>query len=356
MLRELDVTGVRNLQACRLSFEPGFTVVTGANAAGKTSVLEAVHLLGRGRSFRARRLDQVIGREQSVMRVVGVCETTHGSHRLGLEYSQRQCRVRLDGEDVRLLSQLAKILPVQVINTETQRILQDGPAGRRLYLNWGCFHVSMNYHADWQRHERALRQRNAALRSGDGRLARVWEGELVTSGEAVDEARRDLVAGLSVALQELLSSWMPEVAVVVEYRRGWRAGSTLQECFDDGRLRELDAGFTLFGPHRADLLLKVDGVEAQFALSRGQQKLVAIGLMLVQCRQLMRSDSASPLILVDDLAAELDAGRREQVAQALKETSCQGIMTAIEPGDLPEGFQNGRGYRVEQGRVSEMIY
>ncbi len=354
MLKELAIRGVRNLGSVTLRFDQGFNLFTGANAAGKTSILEAIHLLARARSFRAGRLEQVISRDEDFLRVTGVLEQAGSVHRMGVERSRASLRVRLNGQDVRVLSRLAVMLPVQVINTETQRLLQDGPGARRVFLNWACFHDADGYHGSWQRYERALRQRNAALRTADGRLAGAWEPELAEAAYAVDEFRLDLSRRLQQRLQSYLDAWLPEAGVMMEYRRGWGADTDLLEQYRTGRDREQEAGYTLHGPHRADLQMRAMGLPAQHGLSRGQQKLLAVALVLAQVAELRRGNQTRPLVLVDDLAAELDLQRCQQVITGLEELDVQVVLTAIEAGDLP-GVRAARMYRLEGGQALEVV-
>lgn len=356
MLTEVGFTGVRNLAPGLLSLSTGFNLIVGGNAAGKTSVLEAVYLLGRGKSFRARRLEQVRTQGSPLLRVTGRIRLGEGCHHVGLEYDAGGIRARMDRQDVRVLSDLAAMLPLQVINTETQRILQDGPPARRAWLNWGCFHLDPGYHAHWQRYERALRQRNAALRVHDGRLARAWEMELTEAADSLDASRGATVGATQARLEPLLTDWLPSVEIVIDYRRGWRAGSSLAECFDAGRERELESGYTLYGPHRADVSLRANGVEAQFVLSRGQQKLLGIALVMAQGQAVALGSRVPPVMLVDDLAAELDGGHCEAVIHALGKLGSQVLLTAITRDSLPLSTIPERSYAVAEGRFREMIY
>ena len=354
-LKRLSVEGVRNLEPTYLHLGDETTLITGANAAGKTSLLEAIHLLGRGRSFRSGRLEQVIRHGKSFLRVTGRVASQSREHRLGIEHDGVRWRGRVDGRDIRALSELAGLFPVQVINTETQRILQDGPAVRRVFLNWGSFHHDVAYQGHWQRYERALRQRNAALRNRDLRLAAAWEPDLAGAGEAVDRIRRALANALETRLSRFVDRWLHGHGVTLAYRSGWRAGESLLGLYGREREREREAGFTLHGPHRADLRMGAMGVEAQHGLSRGQQKLLAISLVLTLCEELHASTQRAPVLLVDDLAAELDRERCAQVLEALEGLSAQVVLTAIDEGDLPLADLPVRRYHLAGGAVQEMI-
>ncbi|MEX0732586.1 MAG: DNA replication/repair protein RecF [Aquisalimonadaceae bacterium] len=354
-LRKLEVAGFRNLE--NGGFEPGanINIISGDNAAGKTSLLEAIHVLARARSFRAPRLEQVICHGEPLLRVTGDVDVGTVRHRLGLERSRQQIRVRIDSQDVRNLSQLASYLPVQVINSESQRLLQDGPRVRRSFLNWSVFHVEQPYHGHWRRFDRALRQRNAGIRSGDARMSRAWEPELVNAGLELDAARRRLVDALTDALQPLLSQWLPDVEVGLSYRSGWAKDQSFEQALAGARDRERELGHTLVGPHRGDLVIRANGVDAQHWLSRGQQKGLVIAILLAQTAHLAGKGSVIPILLIDDLAAELDASRREAVMQAVRAIEAQVFVTVIDPDSAPVEPAQATRFHVEHGKVRKMV-
>jgi len=186
----LSLQGFRHLRDDALELDPRVNVIQGANAAGKTSFLESIHFLARARSFLTHRTAQMVAKGKERALVHGQIRAAGTDHRLGVQYQKGQTRVRLDGRDVQALSESAGLLPIQVINTEGQRLLTDGPAERRAFLNWGVFHVEPAYREDWRRYQKALRQRNAALRAGDRRLVAAWEPAMVAAAEAVDRRRQ----------------------------------------------------------------------------------------------------------------------------------------------------------------------
>jgi len=351
-LNRFEVRGFRNLEAAELEFAPGVNIIHGANAAGKTSLLEAVHFLARARSFATSRAARLVRRASTDgLLVRGEIDVGRGKHRLGIGWREGRLQVRMDGAPVRALSECAWLLPVQVINTEAQRLLTEGPAERRSFVNWGVFHVEHAFRDAWRRYQRALRQRNAALRAGDARLAAAWEPELETAALAVDRGRRDFLEALAVPFRDRMQAWLPGLEIQWRYRRGWPEQTGLRETLELARGREVEQGYTLYGPHRMELRLLADGVDAGWRLSRGQQKLLVTALRLAQVEQLARYGSARPLLLVDDLPAELDVERRGMLLDALFGLDAQILITAIARGDLPP-LPEARVFHVEQGRYT----
>ncbi len=347
------MSGVRNLHDTSVEFDPACNIISGRNASGKTSLLEAIHVLARVRSFRTARLDRVRSEGLSPLRVQGRVDDGGVRHWLGVGRDGGGTRVRIDGADARGFSELARLLPVQVMNTESHRLLQDGPSARRSYLDWTVFHVEQEYHRIWQRYDRGLRQRNAALRSSDLRSVRALEPQLVTAAQGVDVLRQASVVRLKPLIAAYLRRWLPDVSVDLSYRRGWRQQQSLAAALGEQRESEHSRGYTMVGPHRADVQIRVDGVEAQYRLSRGQQKLVAIALLLAQADLISAAHGPRPVLLVDDLPAELDALHRDLVMEGFLCAQGQLFLTTIEPAWLP--VSSARRFHMEQGHLREVI-
>lgn len=181
-LSRITVTAVRNLHPVTLSPSSRINILHGANGSGKTSVLEAIHLLGLARSFRSTRLQPVIHYEQPACTIFGQVQLAEGgSSNLGISRDrQGELQIRIDGQNARSAAQLADLLPLQLINPDSFRLLEGAPKIRRQFLDWGVFHVEHRFLGAWQRLQKALRQRNSWLRHGtlDGASQAAWDREL----------------------------------------------------------------------------------------------------------------------------------------------------------------------------------
>ena len=351
----LSVEHFRNLRAVQLTPAAGINVIYGANAAGKTSLLEAIYFLGRVRSFRAARAELLIAHGAEALTVRADVDVGDQCVRAAVQRGGDFTRVRINGDDVRSLSSLARYFPVQVINTESQRLLQDGPKVRRSFINWGVFHVEQEYSGQWRRFERALKQRNAALRLGDERQAKAWEPELVATSAAISVQREVFIDRLLGESRPLLDLWLPESELSFSYRPGWPADRELGEAYEDGRARELEVGHTLYGPHRADLAVRSAGVDAQHRLSRGQQKLLAIALLIAESHLISGLGRERGILLLDDLPAELDIQRREEVLSVLQQGKAQVFVTCTERDSVPIASESAHWFHVEHGEYREVV-
>ncbi|OOG23489.1 DNA replication/repair protein RecF [Thioalkalivibrio denitrificans] len=350
-LTRLQVDGVRILRDMRLDPVDGINVIAGLNGAGKTSLLEAIHLLATGHSFRTRQLDPVLSRGADALLVSGT--VGEGGYPVGIRKSAGGTEVRIRGRRAAGMAELARELPVLAIHPESHVLVAGPPGQRRAFMDWGAFHREADFHGIWVRYRKLLQQRNAALRSGaDPRLLRAWDDELASAGERLHERRAAYVAALDNALTSLLAGWPEMAALAWEYRRGWAQGTTLRETLERQMARDVAGGFTHAGPHRAELVWRLDGGPAAEVASRGQQKSLVILLKLAQARVLQLETGRAPIVLVDDLASELDAARRERVLQLLRELGAQVFVTVIDAGSLDvSGWAQARMFHVEHGQV-----
>jgi DNA replication and repair protein RecF len=347
----LQVEHFRCLEKVELALDPRYNLFVGQNASGKTSLLEAMFFLGRGRSFRSRKLERMIQQGHPEFTLVGRVQHESRSLVLGVRGTRTGTEIRVGGAAADSAADLAAHFPPQVIDPEIHKLLEEGPSRRRRFLDWGVFHVEHSFMSVWQRYHRALRQRNAAFKQGVAKeLATVWDAELQQAGEALADLRAGyvelLAADLSTIGRRLLGL---DVALV--HHRGWPADQTLGEALQRGLERDRRFGVTHAGPHRADVVVRVDGLPARERVSRGQQKLLAAALTLAQLALQDRMEPGRSALLLDDPAAELDGANLGRLLDVVHELPVQLFVTSLRP-DLPGLGAPGRMFHVEHGRVS----
>lgn len=348
----LDVRSVRNIEQAALRPSPSLNLVHGPNGSGKTSLLEAICLLGLGRSFRTPNIAKVISADAEALTVFG--ELGHdGAHsRVGVRKDRAGgTRIKVDGEKVEGISEVAWKLPLSVLIPGGQALIEGGPSHRRAYIDWGMFHVEHGYRDLWRALGRATRQRNSALK---GRMAtpavRAWDGRLSEFGQQVTAGRAAYCERLRGEIRTLWSRFGGVGLLDIEYRQGWRSGLSLAEALEASLARDREAGYTQPGPHRADLAVKVDGKEARDVLSRGQLKVLAAVMKLAQVRLLRATTGKKAVVLIDDLPSELDPGNRQNVLRLLREEGCQVFVTATEEGLVEVDWEGAAVFHVEHGQ------
>ncbi len=355
-LHTLAIEGFRNLDATEIRWHPRTNLIVGSNAAGKTSLLEAIHYLARLQSFRTARVRSLIRQGEEIFRLVGRFGDS-ARHVLGVEVSPRHRRIRLDGRDVHRRSEVVGSLPLQILNQDAHLLIEAGPEYRRRFMDWGVFHVEPAYRGLLTQYHRLLRQRNAALRRSAGyREIKVWDREMASRATDIDRMRRLHVQTLERILQDCLKDLAPLGDVRLLYRSGWSEEKPLAVQLCERLDSDRERGFTQIGPHRADIGILVDDRVARDRLSRGQQKLLVSALIVAQLRLLCEQGADTPLILVDDLPAELDAGYRERLLVLLDRLPVQRFITAIDPQQLPVPSGDHALFHVKHGRLEDVVY
>lgn len=333
----------------------------GENGSGKTSLLEAAHVLGTARSFRSGRPKSQIQHGKSSYIVRGDRSTAGGALRsIGVQRDiDGSAQLRVAGESTRSVAQLADELPLIALNAESFELLVGDPGQRRRFLDWGLFHVEHDVREPRTRFQRALTQRNHLLRRGriDPSELEAWSRELADHGERVSEGRQRFLTSLQSHLAPMLGELSPHLeAVELRYRQGWDSNKSYWDALQEGLTSDQEQGFTQRGPQRADVRVLVKGHLAADTLSRGQQKLLVAALKLAQVA-LLGEFGASSLLLVDDLPSELDAGRCEAFCGLLARMPVQTMITCVDRAMIKphwlavdEGFVSM--FHVEQGAVT----
>ncbi len=348
-LASLSVQNLRSIEGAELELSPGLNLIHGPNGSGKTSILEAVFLLGRGRSFRTRHTQQLITRGKPNLLLFA--RTAEPDHRIGFEYGRDEAYVaRLDGQDVRSLAELPGAFFTEVVDPEIHRLVEGAPGERRRWLDWGVFHVEPSFLDHWLRFSRALRQRNAALKQDLDPQA--WDAEVAAHGQQVAVQRCQWFQTIKPYLTEAIHR-LSGLDVEISYFQGWSAERSLAEALAEGLERDRQRGSTTVGPQRADVLLKMGGRSARESLSRGQQKLVAAAMVLALLGRLREREGPPPTLLLDDPAAELDSQRLGRLVGLVGELRCQLIITSLDP-DLRVFGQPESVFHVEQGTVQRL--
>jgi DNA replication and repair protein RecF len=348
-LSELTVTNVRSIESAQLQVPRGLTLVWGPNGSGKTSLLEAAFLLGRGRSFRTRNSERLIRRGQDYLRVTGhVLQSSGLTQALGFEATPDGSSARVAGHPAHSLAELAEAFPVQVIEPGVHKLIEEGGHHRRRWVDWAVFHVEPQFVDSWVRYTRALKQRNAALRTQPSQ-AGAWDVELARLGQLIAESRRRLIERLQPYWEETVSA-LTGLEVELHYLQGWSHDHTLTQALAASRTRDELRHLTHVGPHRADVTLRLDGRPARDVLSRGQQKLVAVAMTLAQLRMLQALTQTTPTLLLDDPAAELDADRLERFIAQVGRLRCQLVVTSLHAESRLFGTPEST-FHMEHGRV-----
>lgn len=358
----LSLRDLRRFDSVELAPDPGLNLLTGANGAGKTSVLEALHLMAYGRSFRGRVRDGLVREHAPALEVFvewsegGEGEAPPRVRRAGLRHSGQDWTGRLDGREVAHLGQLCTALAVVTFEPGSHALVSGGAENRRRFLDWGLFHVEQGFLPLWRRYARALKQRNALLKAGGGNAQLdAWDHELAEAGESLTAQRERYLAELAPQASRIAARLTHGLALQgLEFQPGWRRQElSLADALLLGRDRDRLSGHTGVGPHRADWGIALQGLPGREALSRGQTKLTALALLLAQASDYAGRQGHWPVIALDDLPSELDREHQRRVLEfLLEQPGLQLFVTATEvPPALQDLIAALRVFHVEQGRI-----
>ena len=355
-LLKLDVFDVRNIHSISIQPAPGINFITGANASGKSSLLEAIFILGRARSFRTHHIKQAIKFDQSQLIVAAQLQHHTGSiSNIGIQIDNKQSEIRIDQEN-RQKADLAYALPVQLIHPKSYRLLDAGPQNRREFLDWGIFNHKRNFLPNWRRFSKALQQRNALLKIRQVQQLSAWDKELIEYGQSVNEYRKEYIELLQPVFLEMASQFLETDQIELRFNAGWDEKQALGQMLKQDLEKDLKYGFTHSGPHRADFLTVHNNKLVKDYLSRGQQKLLVLALLLSQVSLLNREAQNNCCILIDDLTAELDTLNRAKLLKYLAGIGCQVFMTSTELADFGDldAVENYKVFHVEHGAIKTL--
>jgi len=329
----------RNLRCFeKVDFCPGprVNVVYGPNGSGKTSLLEAFSLASIGKSFQAVKAQELIRNHSSGLTVLAQAFDQSGIRSdIEVRKSGRETRIALDGIDLRSASELARRVPMLCINSRVPEILAEGPHHRRALIDRALFHVKPGYVDHWKAYRTALKNRNELLPRNARREADYWHNRLAETAERIDQERRAVLASVNHALTSEAAALLP-TELHMDFSSGWDTTRPLLAVLEETWDRDREVGYTVAGPHRCDMVLKKAQRPVARKLSRGQSKVTAC-VVVAGLLAWMKSELGSPpVLLVDDIAAELDDEARASVVEIFLRFGGQSVFTAIRRTDLPE--------------------
>ena len=354
-LTSLEINNFRNLHQVKIEPDARLNIISGVNAAGKTSLLESLFYLSYGRSFRNSQTRDLIMYDQDYFRLISKIKTPSAESIIGIQKSTKQQTIRIDQQDIHKISDLAALFPVIALHPDSHQLISAGPELRRQYIDWGVFHVEHAFIQTWKRYRKALSQRNAALRHHQpDNMCVIWDQALVESANQIEQARFQYLEQLNILLKKNAEFLFPGNKVSLEYKRGWSDEHDYQDFLLSSLARDKEKGYTQAGPHRADIKIRLDNKSAQTSISRGQQKKLVALLKLAQLELFIQTTQRTCVLLYDDLPAELDQSNRNILMELLSGMNVQLFVSSIEAEQLDiSSWNSAKMFHVEQGAVKE---
>jgi len=365
-LSALQLDSFRNYDSLSIRFSPGLNILYGDNAQGKTNLLEAIHFLATGKSHRTSRDQDLIKEGTDALRARAEVVRKTGSIDLELHYGREtRKQLKINGIAERRIARLVGSLAVVFFSPDDLQLLKGPPSGRRRFLDLELSQISQNYLHHLMTYNRLLTQRNTLLKQpvADEGLMAVYDEQLVESGAQLIVRRAEAVRRLSpiaARYHEMLSDGREGLQLAYQSQGAGEdeepdldaAADRLRRALARVRHEERRRQVTLVGPHRDDLGIWVAGRDARLYASQGQQRTAVLALKLAELQFMTEEIGESPLLLLDDVASELDPHRRHYLLAAVQE-GVQSFITCTDLDDLmvrqwPAGH---RLFRVRSGTV-----
>lgn len=357
---ELRLADFRNYADLVVSLSPGFNVIVGPNAQGKTNFLESLYLLATTRLLRGKREVEAIRDGADRASVTGVLAVTQTLLGFQLEKGARK-KALLNGLALPRASDLIGRLRCVCVSAADMEIVRGEPAERRLFLDLELSALSPAYLRHLTLYKRATEQRNALLRDSRERLHppesfEVWEDQIAQHGAEMRGLRRQFIADLSPFASDVHREMGAGETLTLNYLE--QDPNATYEALLAGlanvRGSDISRGSTSLGPHRDDLTILIDGREARLFGSQGQQRTGVIAVKMATLALIQDREGVAPLLLLDDILSDLDEGRRARLVEIVLSRAGQAVLTCTEAAAAGEVIlSRAKLFTVDAGTIKE---
>jgi DNA replication and repair protein RecF len=375
-LNSLLLRNFRNYRECSLNFHPKLNIICGDNAQGKTNLLEAIAYLSLGSSFREQSEEKIKRWGEDFFFLRAELQDKNGAHSLSAGYQRRQRFWKKDELPCKKISEIAGFLHTVVFQPEDLELVKKGPEVRRYFLDREMIQLFRGYHVYLNNYKKALLQRNNFLKqldfmagsSVDDELA-VWEEQLALNGAVIIRNRRKILQELGEISREIHASLTDNketlrLQYVSPYNKIDEAAENaseqdlaeiLRQAYAEGRTEDKRRRMTLLGPHRDDFRIYINETDGRYFGSQGQQRTAALALKLSEIELVHQVGGYYPLLLLDDVFSELDAGRRRALLRLML-NKAQIFITSTDVGEDLQTLQKTdyNLYNVKDGTIIQL--
>lgn len=356
-ISELRTKHFRNLASESINFLDGFNILVGNNAQGKTSILEAVSILGNLQSFRASKLRDVIRFGEKTADLLGRFRDEYSESELMIRVDSHGRRILRDGKYVRKAEEIIRSFPVTTFSPDDLGLIKGGAAIRRRFLDKGCYIFDKSYFEYHRKYHKALLSRNKLLkgRIADESLMDTFERIMASSGTAIRKIRRSMVQSMSTTISSNEKYHHKIGKIEIIYNGGIDIDSEDEYKQLLLKKREVDVhvGHTTIGPHRDDFDVLVGGYTARDFASQGQQRILAISLILAMVDE-TKKKNIEPILLMDDISSELDKIYRKEIFLGLQPIARQILVTTTDETMFDGLGIPARYIQVDSGRCTDI--
>ncbi|MBR2214313.1 MAG: DNA replication/repair protein RecF [Selenomonadaceae bacterium] len=364
-VKSLTLTNYRNYERQKINFSEGLNVFWGDNAQGKTNIVEAIYCASLGHSHRTRQDTELIKWEKEAGRIALDYARSGVAGKVELTFAQNKRRqISLNSHPISLKDLIGNLNTV-LFSPEDLFLIKGAPGERRRFLDREISQASPVYYHELIKYNRLIKERNALLKGIRERNTRpqmldVWDPQVASSAAAIVQKRQATITQLNrlaAKIGKIISGDMENLRLEYEIT-GLSEKMTLEpekwynEKLAQGRETDIIRATTGIGPHRDDLIIKVNEVNLKTYGSQGQQRTGALALKLAELEFLHEATGEYPILLLDDVMSELDRDRRRELMSFIEKENIQTMITATDAAYFPEGLK-ARFFKVKQGAVEE---
>lgn len=348
-INRLIIHNFRNILNVEYSFKHKVSIFYGNNGVGKTSILEAIHFVSSGKSFRKSKSKSLIASNQDHFTVFLSLYTDNNSHSISVKKSNNgRWTSKINSSLNSKQSTITSLLPVISLDPDIYRLIDHGPSFRRNYLDWIVFHVKHDYLLLWKKVNKCIKQLNYLYKKKktDETIA-LWEESFVLFSNQLNSIREHFFKQIEPIIYKLNHFMQEEVVnFKLVFKRGWSEGVSLQEQLRDDRERNLKFGQLHSGPHKMEISINIKGVPAAEILSRGQKKILSLTFYMAHI-ELLKNNSIDPIICLDDFDAEIDKHKLFKAADFFKKTQSQIFITSVDKNKINKVFPEAELFHVK---------
>ena len=366
LIKKIKLQDFRNYEELELEFNDNVNLILGQNAQGKTNLLESVYVTSMGKSFRTAKDSEMIrfGQDFGKVYVETLKDDFDGSVEIIFDKNSKKF-VKVDGVKIKKTSQLLKNVYIVIFSPEDLKIVKDEPEKRRKFIDRELCQIRPSYYDNLSNYKKVLLQRNIYLKenSVDSAILDIWDMQLARYGAAIMHQRRNFTekinkiscgihANITDGHENLKITYAPNI----EFRDNLKEQEELfyevikKSCENDLRQRT-----TTKGPHKDDLEFFINDINVRSFGSQGQQRTAALSLKLAEISIIEEETGEKPVLLLDDVMSELDAGRQEFLIKSLADIQLFVTTTEI-PEKLLSEFPSGNVYTVHGGTIEKSTY
>lgn len=352
----IKLNNFRNYKNAKINLKDGINFIVGKNAQGKTNLLESVYLLSVGKSPKNSKDKQLIMFNETKSKIEVDFETIAGKKNIQMYLDKTNKKaIKINNLNILKITELVGILSVVFFSPDELKLIKEVPEDRRTFLDVSISQFDKPYLYDLIKYEKILKQRNTILKSLDSdeikfEQLKLFTPQLIDTAEKIIKKRLEFIENLKKIAEKIHTLITIDENLTVEYsykpKENISIHDDLVDTFNKNIDKELELKYTCFGPHRDDIIFKINGLDCKYYASQGQQRTVALVIKLALMEVIKKEIGEYPILLLDDVLSELDSARQNRLLNL-----CTQFQTLITCTNIPNTNLNYNKIKIENGKI-----